>query len=134
PHLSPPLLPLFNAPPPPPTPPLSLHDALPISEGFRDTIEIRHENRFEQYDVNIALPPPLVPRRLRFVVPERIDARGRTVIPLDEAAVERLAERFAADRIESVAIGFLHSFTNPAHERRTRDILAARLPDVTVTL
>src|SRR5438067_6690788 len=108
--------------------------ALVTTEGFRDTIEIRHENRFEQYDVNIDLPPPLVPRRLRFVVPERIDARGRTVIPLDEAAVERLAERFAADRIESVAIGFLHSFTNPAHERRTRDILAARLPDVTVTL
>src|SRR5947207_6392265 len=108
--------------------------ALITTEGFRDTIEIRHENRFEQYDVNIDLPPPLVPRRLRFVVPERIDARGRTVIPLDEGAVETLAERFAASAIESVAVGFLHSFTNPAHERRTRDILAARLPGVTVTL
>ena len=108
--------------------------ALVTTEGFRDTIEIRHENRFEQYDVNIDLPPPLVPRRLRFVVPERIDARGRTVIPLDEAAVEALAEQFAAAGIESVAIGFLHSFTNPAHEERTRDILAARLPGVTLTL
>jgi len=108
--------------------------ALVTTEGFRDTIEIRHENRFEQYDVNIDLPPPLVPRRLRFVVPERVDARGRIVVPLDESAVETLAERFATSGIESVAIGFLHSFTNPAHEQRTRDILAARSPGVTVTL
>ena len=108
--------------------------ALVTTEGFRDTIEIRHENRFEQYDVNIDLPPPLVPRRLRFVVPERINAQGRTVVPLDEGAVERLAERLAADGVESVAIGFLHSFTNPAHEARTREILAARLTGVTFTL
>ena len=58
--------------------------ALLTTEGFRDTIEIRHENRFEQYDVNIDLPPPLVPRRLRFPVRERIDARGRVLVPLDE--------------------------------------------------
>jgi N-methylhydantoinase A len=108
--------------------------ALVTTEGFRDTIEIRHENRFEQYDVNIDLPPPLVPRRLRFVVPERINAQGRIIVPLDEEAVERLADRLAADRVESVAIGFLHSFTNPAHEARTRDILAARLSGVTFTL
>ena len=108
--------------------------ALVTTEGFRDTIEIRHENRFEQYDVNIDLPVPLVPRRLRFVVPERIDARGRVVTALDEAAVERLAPRLAAERVESAAIGFLHSFTNPAHEIRARDILAARLHGVTFTL
>src|SRR5882672_7472850 len=108
--------------------------ALVTTEGFRDTIEIRHENRFEQYDVNIDLPPPLVPRRLRYVVPERINAQGRIVTPLDEEAVERLAERLTADRVESVAIGFLHSFTNPAHEARTRDILAPRLPRLTFTL
>jgi N-methylhydantoinase A len=65
--------------------------ALITTEGFRDTVEIRHENRFEQYDVNIDLPPPLVPRRYRLVVPERIDARGNIVTPLDEKAVERLA-------------------------------------------
>jgi N-methylhydantoinase A len=108
--------------------------ALVTTEGFRDTIEIRHESRFEQYDVNIDLPPPLVPRRLRFVVPERINAQGRIIVPLDEEAVERLAERLPADRVESVAIGFLHSFTNPAHEARTRDILSARLSGVTFTL
>jgi N-methylhydantoinase A len=108
--------------------------ALVTTEGFRDTIEIRHENRFEQYDVNIDLPPPLVPRRLRFPVPERIDARGRVLVPLDEPAVVLLADRLAGERIESIAIGFLHSFTNPAHERRAGEILAARLPGVAITL
>jgi N-methylhydantoinase A len=108
--------------------------ALLTTEGFRDTIEIRHENRFEQYDVNIDLPPPLVPRRLRFPVPERIDARGGVLLPLDETATAALAERLAAEDIESVAIGFLHSFTNPAHERRAGEILAGRLPGVAITL
>jgi N-methylhydantoinase A len=108
--------------------------ALVTTQGFRDTIEIRHENRFEQYDVNIDLPPPLVPRRLRRVVPERIDARGRVVTPLDDAAVIGLAEGLAADGVESVAIGFLHSYVNPAHEERTRDILLANLKGVTLTL
>jgi N-methylhydantoinase A len=108
--------------------------ALVTTQGFRDTIEIRHENRFEQYDVNIDLPPPLVPRRHRFVVPERMNAQGRVVVPLDEAAVEAVADRLAVAGIESVAIGFLHSFTNPAHEQRTREILAPRLPGITFTL
>jgi N-methylhydantoinase A len=108
--------------------------ALLTTEGFRDTVEIRHENRFEQYDVNIDLPPPLVPRRLRFPVRERIDAAGRVLVPLDEAGVAALAGRLMAERIEAVAVGFLHSFTNPAHERRVGEILADRLPKVPVTL
>ena len=108
--------------------------ALLTTEGFRDTIEIRHENRFEQYDVNIDLPPPLVPRRLRFPVRERIDAGGRVLVPLDEAGVAALAVRLMAERIEAVAVGFLHSFTNPSHERRVGEILADRLPGVPVTL
>ncbi|HUC71530.1 MAG TPA: hydantoinase/oxoprolinase family protein [Stellaceae bacterium] len=108
--------------------------ALLTTEGFRDTIEIRHENRFEQYDVNIDLPRPLVPRRLRFPVKERVDAQGRVLVPLDEAGVARLASRLAAERVEAVAIGFLHSFTNPAHERRAGEILARHLPEVPVTL
>ncbi|MGA8382584.1 MAG: hydantoinase/oxoprolinase N-terminal domain-containing protein, partial [Stellaceae bacterium] len=82
--------------------------ALVTTEGFRDTIEIRHENRFEQYDVNIDLPPPLVPRRLRFPVRERIDAQGRVLTPLDEAGVAALTGRLQAERIEAVAVGFLH--------------------------
>ena len=108
--------------------------ALLTTEGFRDTIEIRHENRFEQYDVNIDLPPPLVPRRLRFPVRERVDARGRVLVPLDEGALAPVIARLATERIEAVAIGFLHSFMNPSHERRVGEILAERLPDVAVTL
>ena len=60
--------------------------ALLTTEGFRDVVEIRHENRFEQYDVNIDLPPPLVPRRLRLPIRERVDAQGDVLIAIDEAS------------------------------------------------
>jgi N-methylhydantoinase A len=108
--------------------------ALITTEGFRDTIEIRHENRFEQYDVNIDLPPPLVPRRLRFPVRERVDAAGKVLVPLDEGDVARVIAALSARAVQAVAVGFLHSFTNPAHERRVGDLLAARLPGLAVTL
>jgi N-methylhydantoinase A len=108
--------------------------ALLTTEGFRDVLEIRHENRFEQYDVNIDLPPPLVPRRLRLPIRERIDAQGNILVPLDEAGVTRALDLVAAQNIEAVAIGFLHSFTNPEHERRVGDIVARRLPHAAVTL
>jgi N-methylhydantoinase A len=108
--------------------------ALLTTEGFRDTIEIRHENRFEQYDVNIDLPPPLVPRRLRLPVRERIDAQGKVLVPLDEAGVARAIDALAAAEVQAVAVGLLHSFTNPAHERRVGEMLAERLPQVAVTL
>jgi len=108
--------------------------ALITTAGFRDTIEIRHENRFEQYDVNIDLPPALVPRRWRFPVNERVDARGKVLVPLDEDDARRTADALAAARIDAVAVGFLHSFTNPEHERRVGAILAERLPDIAVTL
>ena len=108
--------------------------ALLTTEGFRDVVEIRHENRFEQYDVNIDLPPPLVPRRLRLPIRERIDAHGAVLVPLDEASVGRAVESLAAQEIESVAVGFLHSFTNPDHERRVGEAISRRLPKVPVTL
>ncbi len=92
--------------------------ALLTTEGFRDVVEIRHENRFEQYDINIDLPPPLVPRRLRLPVRERIDAQGGVLVPLDEDSVARAIDTLAGQDIEAVAVGFLHSFTNPDHERR----------------
>ena len=99
--------------------------ALVTTEGFRDTIEIRHENRFEQYDVNIDLPPPLVPRRLRFVVPERIDAQGRIVIPLDEGAVEALAERLAAAAASKASRS---AFCTASPTRRTNSAPATSSP------
>jgi N-methylhydantoinase A len=108
--------------------------ALLTTEGFRDVLEIRHENRFEQYDVNIDLPPPLVPRRLRLPVRERIDAQGNVLVPLDEAGVTRALDSLAQQKIEAVAIGFLHSFSNPEHERRVGKAVARRLPQVAVSL
>jgi N-methylhydantoinase A len=108
--------------------------ALITTEGFRDTVEIRHENRFEQYDVNIDLPPPLVPRRWRWGVTERINAQGAVVTALDEADLARILGEIEKQDIEAVAIGLLHSFTNPAHEQRIAELIAARLPRLPVTL
>ncbi len=108
--------------------------ALLTTEGFRDVIEIRHENRFEQYDINIDLPPPLVPRRLRLPIRERIDAQGQVLVPLDQDSVARALDALASQNVEAIAVGFLHSFTNPDHERRVGDAVARRFPDVAVTL
>ncbi len=108
--------------------------ALLTTEGFRDVLEIRHENRFEQYDVNIDLPPPLVPRRWRLPIRERINAQGKVLTPLDAASVDRALDTLEAQQIESVAVGFLHSFTNPEHEQRVGEAVAKRFPKMTVTL
>ena len=108
--------------------------ALLTTEGFRDVVEIRHENRFEQYDVNIDLPQPLVPRRRRLAIRERINAQGKVLQDLDERSVGHAIEALATEGVEAVAIGFLHSFTNPAHERRVGDMVVRALPGVAVTL
>jgi len=103
------------------------------SEGFRDVIEMRTENRFDQYDLDIVLPTPLIPRQDRFTVAGRIDATGRELKPLDEEAVRKLAQVIADGGYESVAIGFIHAYCNPAHEKRARDILAKHL-DVPISI
>jgi N-methylhydantoinase A len=108
--------------------------ALVTTEGFRDSLEIGYENRFEQYDAFIDKPEPLVPRYLRFGVPERIDARGQVRLSLDTGRLLELAAPLRRERIESLAIGFLHSYANPAHEHAAREILSAALPGVSITL
>ena len=108
--------------------------ALITTEGHRDVLEMAFENRFEQYDVNIDRPQPLVPRRWRLTVPERMNAAGEVLTPLDVAAVEALVPRLAADEIESVAVGFLHGYANPAHEEAVANVLGRALPDIAVTL
>jgi N-methylhydantoinase A len=108
--------------------------ALLTTEGFRDVIEIRHENRFEQYDINIDLPPPLVPRRLRLPIRERIDAQGNVLMALDAESVSRAIDTLIEQKIEAVAVGLLHSFTNPDHERQVGEAISKRMPDVAVTL
>lgn len=107
--------------------------ALITTEGFRDVIEMRTESRFDQYDLNIRLPEPLIPREHRFPVAGRIGADGRELQPLDEAALEALADRLAGEGFGAIAVGFIHSYMNGAHERRAREILAARL-DVPISL
>jgi N-methylhydantoinase A len=101
--------------------------AFVTTEGFRDVIEMRTENRFEQYDLGIRLPTPLVPREDRFTVSGRIGARGQELLPLDEAALETVADRIAAGGFGAVAIGFIHAYANPAHERRAREIIARKV-------
>ncbi|MBT3626845.1 MAG: hydantoinase/oxoprolinase family protein, partial [Rhodospirillaceae bacterium] len=108
--------------------------ALVTTQGFRDSIEMGSESRFEQYDINMEKPLPLVPRRRRFAVAERLNAAGEVILALDEAAVAALIAPLKALEVESVAIGFLHSYVNPAHEQRAYEILSAGLPDVTFTL
>ncbi len=108
--------------------------ALITTEGHRDSLEMAYENRFEQYDINIDRPDPLVPRHLRWPVPERMDARGEVLRPLDEAAVEALVPRLAAEGIGSLAVGLLHAYANPAHEQRIAAIVRAALPDLSISL
>ena len=108
--------------------------ALVTTQGHRDAVEMAHENRFEQYDIDIDRPRPLVPRRLRLTVPERMNAVGEVLLPLDEDAVRALVPVLEEQDVTSVAVGLLHAYANPAHERRIGALLAESLPDVSVTL
>jgi len=108
--------------------------ALLATRGFRDSIEIRRENRYELYDLMLEMPEPLVPRYLRFGVPQRTLSDGTTLTELDGAFVEQLARELAANGIESVAIAFLNSFTNPAAEREARAIVQRSAPHIRVSI
>ncbi len=108
--------------------------ALITTEGFRDSVEMAYENRFEQYDINVERPAPLVPRYLRWPVRERVSARGAPLTPLDEGTVRALLPRFDEHGIKSLAIGLIHSYANPAHERRVAEIIGEALPDLAITL
>jgi N-methylhydantoinase A len=108
--------------------------ALITTQGFRDVIEMRTESRFEQYDLNLNLPEPLLPRQMRYTVEERVDATGAVLLPLDRTEVEALADRIADAGYDSVAVGLIHSYLNDAHERLIREVLEERLPGVMVSI
>ncbi len=108
--------------------------ALITTQGFRDVIEMRTESRFEQYDLNLTLPEPLLPRNRRYTVEERMGARGDVLIPLARAEVEALADTLRDAGYQSIAVGLLHSYVNDAHERLVAEVLADRLPGVMVSL
>ncbi|TCS67128.1 N-methylhydantoinase A [Primorskyibacter sedentarius] len=108
--------------------------ALITTQGFRDVIEMRTESRFEQYDLNLTLPEPLLPRQMRYTVRERVDALGQILIPLERAEVEALADEIAEGGYDSVAVGLIHSYLNDTHERMIREVLAEKLPEVMVSI
>lgn len=108
--------------------------ALITTQGFRDVIEMRTESRFEQYDLNLNLPEPLLPRQMRYTLEERIDATGEVLIPLQRADVEALIDEMALANYDSIAIGMMHSYLNDAHEKMVRDVIAEKLPDVMISL
>src|SRR5215475_3272577 len=96
--------------------------ALIATDGFRDVLDIGTESRYDQYDLSIDKPKPLVPRALRFTVPERVDAHGGVRLPLDETALRALVPKLRAQNVQSIAIAFLHAYANPEHERRAASI------------
>ena len=102
--------------------------ALLVTEGFRDSVEMAYENRFEQYDINVERPPALVPRHLRWPIRERVGPGGEIWEPLAEQDLDPLLPVIDREGIESVAIGFLHSYANQVHEVRVAELLAKQRP------
>ena len=108
--------------------------ALLTTVGFRDAVEIGREHRYELYDLNLDLPKPLVPRHLRFDVPERIAADGALIQALDEKFLRRLVSELSAKGIKAIGVSYLNSFRNPVHERRTAEIIGEVAPHIRVSL
>jgi N-methylhydantoinase A len=108
--------------------------ALLTTTGFRDALEIGREHRYELYDLNLDLPKPLVPRYLRFDVPERVAADGGVLQELDENFVRRLVSELRRKGVKAIAVSYLNSFRNPAHEHRTREIIAETAPEIHVSI
>ena len=108
--------------------------ALITTRGFRDSIEIAYEHRFQQYDLYMDRPAPLVSREWRLEVTERLAADGTVLLPLDESDIAGLVDVLRQERIEAVAISFLHAYINPAHEEQARALLAAAMPDLSITI
>ncbi|NNE63967.1 MAG: hydantoinase/oxoprolinase family protein, partial [Gammaproteobacteria bacterium] len=108
--------------------------ALITTEGFRDVIEMRSESRFEQYDLNLTLPEPLLPRQQRYTVSERISAKGEVLIALQRDQVETVVEQIVMAGYDSVAVGLMHSYLNNEHEVMIREILAGKKPGISVSI
>jgi N-methylhydantoinase A len=107
--------------------------ALVTSKGFRDILEIARGNRPDPFDLHYQRDEPLIPRELRFEVPERMDSKGEVVTPLDKAALNKLADDIKKLGIESVAVFFMNSYINPTHEENATEQLSELLPDTYVT-
>ncbi|MEM7215174.1 MAG: hydantoinase/oxoprolinase family protein [Pseudomonadota bacterium] len=104
------------------------------TEGFRDVIEMRSENRFEQYDLNLELPKPLVPRKDRLTLNERVGADGDVLLAPEPKEIEAIADRIITEEYESVAIGFMHSYANNNHELMMERALRERSPGLSISI
>jgi N-methylhydantoinase A len=102
--------------------------------GFRDVLEIQRTRRDRLYDLFYDKPQPLVPRDLRLEVPERLDARGNVLVPLDENAVRKAVETLRDAGCEAIAVVFLFSFVNPAHELRVAEIIKEEFPAAFISI
>jgi N-methylhydantoinase A len=101
--------------------------ALITTRGFRDVLEIGRQNRSHLYDLNVDRPVPIVSRDLRFECSERLDAAGDIIRGLSDGAIIETAERLTAEHVEAVAVVFLFSYLNPAHEQRVAELLREKL-------
>lgn len=108
--------------------------ALITTEGFRDVIEMRTESRFEQYDLNLTLPEPLLARQMRYTVPGRMDASGNELISLSREQIEPIVDQIAVAGYESIAVGLIHSYLNDAHEQLVREVLTEKMHGAMVSL
>ena len=104
------------------------------TDGFRDMLEIQRQIRPVLYDLLFEKPRPLVPRYLCYGVPERLDAQGNVLVPLDEEAVRRVAQELREEGVESIAICYLHSYINSVHEKRTGEIIREVFPESSLSL
>ena len=103
------------------------------TKGFRDSLEMGREIRYDLYDLFFEKPEPLAPRFLRQPVDERIDAKGNVLRPLDENTLGAAVEKLVAEGVEAIAICFMHAYANDAHERQAKEILDAKYPDMPIT-
>jgi N-methylhydantoinase A len=108
--------------------------ALLVTAGFRDTLELGRESRFDIYDIDIELPAPLVPRKHVFEIEERIGHDGEIALPLKDQQIREVLRSLKQQNIEAVAVCLLHAFRNPVHERRVAELLAKELPGVPVSI
>ena len=110
--------------------------AFVTTKGFRDTIEMRTESRFEQYDLNLELPKPLIERKDRYVLSERVSADGSVLLPFDQMEAKNLIKLLSLEEngYEAVAVGFIHSYMNDKHESLFQQMVLEQLPNVKVSI
>ena len=101
--------------------------------GFRDSLEMGREIRYDLYDLFFERPKPLAPRFLRLAIDERVNSNGEVLRPLDESGLQDAAQQLKEEGVEAIAICFMHSYANDSHERRAKEVLEAAFPNIPIT-